>query len=87
MLATASAALLLLLLQGAAEGWRAVRDWVAPGGSLNLNFLEDHFGGAQVTATDASRCGCLAGWLADCCALLNACGGAACSLLPAPLVV
>ncbi len=43
-------------LQGITEGWPAQHDWVLADGGINLDFLDQHFGGSQVMATDTSRC-------------------------------
>lgn len=43
--------------QGATEGWAAARDWVAADGSVDLDFLEQRFGDAQVLVTDTARQG------------------------------
>ena len=61
-----------------------MQDWVAPGGSIELNFLGEHFGSAQIAATDASRCGGLAGWVA---AARSSMPARLCILLPASLVL
>lgn len=45
--------------QGACEGWAAARDWVLPDGGVDLDFLEQRFRGALVTATDSARWGVL----------------------------
>ena len=42
-------------LQGATEGWRAAREWVAPGGGVNFDLLGELFGGAEVAVTDTAR--------------------------------
>lgn len=44
-------------VQGATEGWAAARDWVAADGGLDLDFLEQQFGAAQVLVTDTARQG------------------------------
>ena len=41
--------------QGATEGWAAAQDWRAPDGSVDLDFLEQRFGNAQVLVTDTAR--------------------------------
>ena len=43
-------------MQGVSDGWAASRDWVDEAGSISLNFLAKHFGGAQICVTECSRC-------------------------------
>jgi hypothetical protein len=45
-----------LVIQGATDGWRAMHDWAAADGGVDLDYLEERFGLAQVTVTDTSRC-------------------------------
>eukprot|EP00887_Chlorella_sp_A99_P008086 scaffold12.g8086.t1 len=43
-----------VIIEGAADGWAAMRDWVREDGSVNLDFLGAHFGGARLAVTDAA---------------------------------
>lgn len=39
-----------------AEDWQALKDWVLPDGTPNLDFLANRFGAAQVPVHDSGRC-------------------------------
>ena len=42
-------------MQGMTEGWAASKDWVDQGGGINLSFLAERFGTAQIWATECTR--------------------------------
>ena len=44
-----------VLLQGAADDWHAIRDWVDCSGAVPIDALEHSFGGASVWVTDTAR--------------------------------
>ena len=44
-----------LSLKGAADEWRATRDWVDQSGAVDIEALEREFGGALVWVTDTAR--------------------------------
>lgn len=46
-----------VILQGVTDHWKAARDWVLPGGEVNIHFLDEEFGAAAVSVTDCSRYG------------------------------
>ena len=41
--------------QGAADDWRACHDWVDGSGAVDIDVIEQEFGGASVWATDTTR--------------------------------
>ena len=43
-----------VILTGITDNWRATKDWVLPGGGVNVDFLEKHFGNSKVVATDTA---------------------------------
>ena len=45
-----------LCSQGLACTWKSSRDWVKGDGAVNIDFFSEHFGQAQVTVSDTTRC-------------------------------
>ncbi len=43
-------------MQSVTEEWAAAKDWVTKEGGINLSFLAERFGNAQVWATECTRC-------------------------------
>ena len=46
----------VLCLQGVADGWPSVRDWVDAQGSVHLEALTKQFGNAKIWAPECTRC-------------------------------
>lgn len=42
--------------QGITDDWVAARDWVCPDGTVDIDFMDEHFGKSVVTTVDTSRC-------------------------------
>ena len=44
------------VMQGLTHNWLSAKDWVAAENEVNIDFLAENFGEAQVTVSDTTRC-------------------------------